>query len=317
VNRRQTLLALMAMGAASRVIAQSATKVSRIGVLFMTNREPFSGILRDSLAKLGYVEGRNLEIEIRSAEGKPDLLPILAAELVRMKVDVIVAAQTPAVFAAQAATKDIPIVMVAGDPVSTGLVKSLARPGGNISGISSTTAELGGKVLQLIREVLPSAKQVAVLANAADPFTKSFLAQLREPGKLLGIEMPIWQVREVEEFGAAFAEMAKQRVDVVILQPSLPRRAVIDLAMKHRIPPVAPQAAFAEAGGLFSYSAKLDEMYRTPAVYVDKILRGAKPADLPIAQASMFELVVNRRTAKTLGLIFPPSMLARADRIIE
>jgi putative ABC transport system substrate-binding protein len=317
MNRREAVLGLLALGAAPQVLAQAATKVSRIGVLFVTNREPLSTVLRESLASLGYVEGRNIQIEIVSAEGKPDLLPKLAAELVRKKVDVIVAAQTPAVFAARAATRDIPIVMVAGDPVGTGLVTSLARPGGNITGISSTTAELGGKVLQLIRELLPAAKRVAVLANAADPFTKPFLAQMREPGKLLGIEIPIWRVRETDDFGAAFAEMAKRQVDAVVLQPSLPRKAVIGLAMKHRLPAVSPQTAFAEAGALFSYAAKLEELYRAPAGYVDKILRGAKPGDLPIEQASKFELVINLKTAKALGIAMPQSLLLRADTVIE
>ena len=298
--------------------AQQAGKMPRIGVLIPHAPEPFLGMLRDGLRRLGYIEGQNIHLEIRTAGGKPDLLAGLAAELVRLKVDIIVANQTPTVEAAKRATKEIPIVMApAGDPIGTGLVASLARPGGNITGMSAVTAEMGGKLLELIRQLKPSAKRVGALANAADPFAKPFLEHIERGGRTLSIETPSVRIHGAGDFSAAFADFVKQRVDAVIVQPSLPRKPAIDLALKHRLPAVSPTSAFPEEGGLLSYAATLVDMYRESAVYVDKILRGAKPAELPVQQASKFELVVNLRTAKAIGLTVPKSVLERADRVIE
>ncbi|MGH8630288.1 MAG: ABC transporter substrate-binding protein [Burkholderiales bacterium] len=292
-------------------------KSARLGVLVTADPEPFLGLLRDGLRSYGYVEGKNLQIELRSAQGKPDLLPVLAAELVRGKVDVLVAWQTPAVQAAKQATREIPIVMSAGDPVGTGLVASLARPGGNITGVTGTTAVMAAKTIELIREMLPAAKRLAILANAADSFTRVFVEQIEQAGRAVALDIHTFPVRRVEEFDAAFAQMGKLKTDVVVVQPSLPRPPAISLALKYRLPSVSATPAFPGAGGLLSYSARAAEMYRGTAGYVDKILKGAKPADLPVQQASTFELVINLKTAKALGVTIPRVLLQRADKLIE
>ncbi len=317
--RRREFITLLGGAAAwpAAVSAQQAKKKARLGLLVVSTAEPFLTVLKQGLRERGYVDGQNIQIELRTGQGKPDLLPVLAAELVRLKVDVIVAWQTPAVHAAKQATTEIPIVMSAGDPVGTGLIASLARPGGNITGVSGTTALMGGKTLELIREMLPSAKRVAILANAADPFTKPFLEQIEHAGRAMAMDIRSIRVRGVNEFDTAFSEMGKWRADAVIIQPSLPREAAISLALKHRFPTASPTGAFPEAGGLMSYSPSITHLYREVAVYVDKILKGAKPADLPVQQPATFELVVNLRTAKALGISVPRTLLLRADKVIE
>jgi putative ABC transport system substrate-binding protein len=207
--------------------------------------------------------------------------------------------------------------MQAGDPVATGVVASLARPGGNVTGMSSTTAELGGKLLELVREVLPGIKKIGVLWNRTDPFSKPFLKQIEEPAAREGIEISAVGVTSAAEYDGAFAALLKLRAEAVVIQPSLQRPQVVELALKHRLAPFAPSSPFADDGALLAYSAKLTDVYRTLAVYVDKILKGAKPADLPIQQPTVFELAVNQKTAKALGLTIPRSILARADRVIE
>ena len=318
--RRRAFIAILG-GAAARpraVWAQQPGKKPVIGYLIPANPEPVFGYFKEGLQKLGYVEGRNMHIEFRSAEGKSERLADLAAELVRLKVDILVAAQTPAITAAKKATDQIPIVMAgAGDPVGTGLIASLSRPGGNITGTSSTTAEVGGKVLELIREVLPSAKRVAVLVNAPDPFAKPFLEQLQTPARTIMLEILPMMIRDTAELSAAFPAMVKRRTDAVIVQPSLPRKAAAELSLKYRLPAVAPSGAFPEEGGLMSYAATVADVHRETAAYVDKILKGAKPADLPVQQPTRFELVVNLRTAKALGITVPRTILLRADRVIE
>jgi putative ABC transport system substrate-binding protein len=299
-------------------LAQPRGKNRVIGYLIPANPEPVFGYFKEGLQKLGYVEGRNIQIEFRSAEGKSERLAGLAAELVRLKVDILVAAQTPAITAAKQATSQIPIVMAgSADPVGTGLVASLSRPGGNITGTSGTTAELGGKLLELVREVLPSARRVAVLANATDPFTKRFLEQIQTAVRTMTLEISLTMIREAGELDAAFQDLVKRRTDVVIVQPSLPRRAAAELSLKHRLPAVSPYGAFPDEGGLMSYAANLADQHRETAVYVDKILKGAKPADLPVQQPTKFELVVNLKTAKALGITVPRSILLRTDRVIE
>ena len=316
-KRRQFLFSAGVLLVSPLARAQQAKKTPRIGFLVAITPEPFWSRFREGLRKFGYVDGNNIQFELRTAEGNPDLLPDLAAELVRIKVDIIVAWQTPAVTAAKQATREIPIVMLAGDPVGTGLVASLARPGGNITGLSGTTAEMGAKLLELIRELLPSVKRVAVLANATDPFTKSFLKQIQDAGQAMAIQTPAIMVREAGELNAAFSEIAKSRADAVIVQPSLPRKAAIDLALKNRLPAVSPSGAFPDAGGLMSYAGNLADYYPLAANYVDKILKGAKPADLPVQQPTKFELIVNLKTAKALGIKVPRTILLRADRVIE
>ncbi len=293
-------------------------KLPRIGVLIAANPEPFWSAFREGLREHGYIDKQNIQFEFRSANGKPNLLRELAAELVRLKVDIIVASQTPAVTAARQATTEIPIVMAAaGDPVGTGLISSLARPGGNLTGLSGTTAELGAKTLELIREMLPSTRRVAVLANPADPFSRPFVEQIELGGRTLDIAIRIFMVRGAEELDAIFTAMNKDRVDAVLMQPSLPRKPAIELALKHRLPPISPTRSFPGEGGLMSYSANQNDMYRRAAFYIDRLLKGAKPADLPVEQPSRFELIINLGTAKALGLIVPPTLLARADEVIE
>jgi putative ABC transport system substrate-binding protein len=299
-------------------LAQPRGRVPVIGYLVLGNPEPSFSFFKEALRKLGYADGRDVRIEFRSAEGKSEHLAGLAAELVRLKVDILVAAQTPAVTAAKRATSQIPIVMAGvGDPVGTGIIASLARPGGNITGISGTGTEMGAKTLELVREVIPSAKRVAVLANATDPFTKPFLEQLQRAGRSLSLEISPIMIRETSEFGAAFRDMVERRTDFVIVQPSLQRRLAAEMALQHRLPAVSPQGTFPPEGGLMSYSAIQADLQRESAVYVDKILKGANPADLPVQLPTKFELVVNLKTARALGIKFPQSILLRADKVIE
>lgn len=320
-TRRKLLVALGAGALAAPFVsfAQQQGKVWRVGFLSAApGFASFAAAFRQGLRELGYSDGKNILIELRSAEGKPGLLPGMAADLVRLKVDVIVAVQTPAVQAAKQATSAIPIVMApAGDPVGTGLIASLARPGGNVTGVSNTGAELSAKNLEIIREILPSVRSMAILANATDPYTKTFLGQIELAGRTLGIKLQTFMIRGEEELVAAFAEMGRARVHAVIVQPSLPRQRAVDLALKHRLPAVSPSGTFAEAGGLMGYAANAAHLQHAAAVYVDKILKGAKPADLPVQQPTQFELVVNMKTAKALGLTIPQSILIRADKVIQ
>jgi putative ABC transport system substrate-binding protein len=241
----------------------------------------------------------------------------LAAELVRLKVDVIVAYQTPSATAARQATTEIPIVMQAGDPVGTGLISSLVRPGGNITGLSNTVAELGAKTLELIRECLPATRRVAVLANAPDPFSRPFVEQIEAGGRVLRMAIQPIRVRDVEEIGAAFAAMVNERADAVIVQGSLPHRPTLDLALKHRLPPFAGNRLWVQEGALMSYAGNQSDQNRRAAYYVDRIFKGAKPADLPVEQPTRFELTVNLKTAKVLGITVPDTLLGRADEVIE
>jgi putative tryptophan/tyrosine transport system substrate-binding protein len=301
-------------------VAQQAAKVPLICALVIGNTDPaeFWRLFRQGLRDLGYVEGQNIRFEFRSAEGQADRLPELAAELVRLKVDVIVTWFTPPAQAARQATREIPIVMAdAGDPVGTGLIASLSRPGGNVTGIAAITAELAGKCVELIRDILPSARRVSALINVTDPFSKPFLENIQLGGEVTGTTINPIRISKREEFEAAFAEMEKKRPDAVIVQPSLPGKRAIELALKYRVPAVSVPRWFAEEGGLMSYSPRFPELFRQAAAYVDKILRGAKPADLPVVQPTRFELVINIKTAKLLGLTIPESFLLRADEVIE
>lgn len=316
-TRRELLIALAALTLPLGGHAQQP-KVARLGVLAATNPGPALPALREGLRELGYREGRNILFEVRIAHGKPDPLDAMAAELVRLKVDVIVAFQTPAVQAAKRATGTLPIVMQgAGDPVATGLIASLARPGGNITGTSGSSSELAAKNLEIFREIRPATKLVAVLANAGDPFTTPFLAHIQSAGRLMGMEIRPALVRGPQDYDAVFSEWAKARVEAVVLQPSLPRERAIELALKHRLLSNIPSLSFADRGTLFSYGVNPKETAGKTAIYVDKILKGAKPADLPVEQPTKFELVINLKTAKAIGVGVPRSVLARADRVIE
>ena len=320
MNRRDAILALVALGVVpSALRAQQTGSVPRIGYLILDNLEPSLGHFKEGLQKLGYQEGRNIQIEVRSAEGKQERLADLAAELVRLKVDVLVATLTPAMLAAKQATREIPIVIAgAGDPVGTGLVASLARPGGNITGTGSFATETSAKLLEFIREVLPRTKRVAVLVNSTDAFSKLFLAQIQSAGQKAGMEILPAMIRDAGEMENAFPDFVKRRADFVVVQPSLPRKRAAELALRHRLPTIAPNTIFAaNDGGLMAYSSIAGGTQRDAAGYVDRILKGAKPADMPVQQPTKFELVINIKTAKALGITIPQSLLLRADRVIE
>jgi putative ABC transport system substrate-binding protein len=246
------------------------------------------------------------------------LLRSLADELVRLEVEIIVAFQTPAGTAAKIATSSIPIVLGAsGDPIGTGLVASLARPGGNVTGVTGAGGEMAAKNLELVREVLPAARRVAALANAPDPFHRPFLAHIQDAGRKLGIDIKAMPLTRVNEFDAVFAQLRQWRADAVIVQPTLPQVRAADLSLKHHVPAFSPNTNFPAAGGLMSYSADQPALFRESAIFVDKILKGRKPADLPVQLPTKFRLVVNLKTAKALGLAIPPTLLTRADDVIE
>ena len=318
--RRREFIGLLALAWPVTANAQQPTAVPTVGVLVLGRPDPefLLQVLRESLQKLGYVEGQNIRLQVRSAGGDASLLPDAAADLVRLKVDILIAWQTPAVAAAKHATREIPIVMAgAGDPVGTGLIASLARPGGNITGVSGVGAELAGKSIELIREVLPAARRLAVLANATDPFTKPMLVQIELAAQTIGIGLQPIMSRPGEELHAAFADMLANQADAVFLQPTLLSHAAVDLALKHRLPSFSINRQLPATGGLMSYSNNIADQFREAAVYVDRILKGSKPGDLAVAQPTKFELFINLRTAKALGLSIPPSLLARADEVIE
>ena len=307
--------------------APPAGKLHRIGRLSpgfpRPDRDPPVDAFRQGLRELGYVEGQNLVIEYRGAEGKDERLPDLAAELVGLHVDVIVAVAPTATRAAQHATHTIPIVMTGtGDPVGAGFVASLARPGGNITGLSLMMPELPGKRLELLKETVPQSTRVAVLANPAFEVSKLYLNNLTLAARALGLQLHVVEVRRADELDTAFAAMTREGADALIvlsdpalMDPLLGR--VTDLAATHRLPAMYNWKMYVEAGGLMSYGPSLPGSHRRAATYVDKILKGANPADLPVEQPTKFELVINLKTAKALGLTIPLSLLGRADEVIE
>ncbi len=318
--RRRALLALLGGAAALRPLPGVAQKAAMpvIGVLVPSKQfERAIRLFRQGLRDLGYVEGQNIRLEIRSAEDDFARLPELAAELVRRRVNVIVAISTPAALAAKHATSKIPIVMAAANPVGNGIVASLAHPGGNITGMSAVNAETGGKLVELLREAVPSITRIAALLNAADPFSKLPLENIQLFAKALRIEIVPFLVRAGPELDAAFPAMVDKEAEAVIVQGSLQSKHAADLLIKHRLPAGAPQKVFARNGGLIAYSPKGAELMRRAAMLVDKVLKGAKPADLPVEQPTRFELTINLKTARALGLTVPPSLLARADEVIE
>jgi putative tryptophan/tyrosine transport system substrate-binding protein len=257
-------------------------------------------------------------LEVRTAEGKANLLQEKAAMLVRLKVDIIVAFQTPASTAAKQATSEIPIVMVrAGDPVAIGLIASLARPGGNVTGTSAGVAETVGKVVELIREVIPSARRIAVLANEMDPFAKPYLAAIGAGARTVGMEMVPIMARPSAPLGPAFETMASKRVAAFMAMSSFMPSEVVELAMKHRLPLFSTDRLVPAAGALMSYAADFEALHRETAVHIDRILKGSKPADLPVAFPTKFEMVINLKSAKALGLVIPQSLLSRADEVIQ
>ena len=319
---RRDVVALLFGGAVAAaapmaVRAQAVDRMRRMGLLLISGPEPL-GPFREALAELGYLEGKSIQIEVRSAQGQDSCLPELAAELVRSRVDVIVAVQTSAAHAAKNATREIPIVVMAGDPIATGLITNLARPDGNLTGMSVTAAEAAAKGLELIREIIPGARRVGVLGNADDPFMKPFFEQIQSGAPGLGLETHEIVVPGSEELNGAFAAIARERADAVVVQgSSLPVRPTVDLALKYQLASLSTQKSAVQAGILMSYSASFAERAHVIAGYVDQILKGAKPADLPVQQPTRYELTINLKTAKALGIEVPPMLLARADEVLE
>jgi putative tryptophan/tyrosine transport system substrate-binding protein len=321
MKRRNFLGALGGAAVAWPIAAwaqQAPTK--RIGALVIGNADAPSFLkeLNEGLRERGRIEGRDYAIELRSAEGQLGRLPGLAADLVRLKVDVIVALFTPCALAAQQATRDIPIVILSGDPLGTGLVQSLSHPGANITGLSQMGAELHAKCVELFRDMLPSARRVAVIVNAADPvFAKSMFEQVQRAGSGTGSEIIAVTVRGPDELEAGFARAVKEQADAVVYQASLPTQRVADLAIAHRLPTATTIRAFAEVGGLMAYGSDGPELFRRAATFVDKIFRGEKPADIPVEQPTKFNLVINLKTARAIGVTVPPTLIARAEEVIE
>jgi putative tryptophan/tyrosine transport system substrate-binding protein len=307
--------------------AQQPKKVPRLG--YLAPREPDlestrSQAIRLALRELGYIEGQNIAIEYRYADGKLDRLPELAADLVRLKVDIIVAAGgTLIVQAAKNATKTIPIVMVGQglDPVEAGFVESLGRSGGNVTGVTSLGPELGGKRLELLKEAVTKVARVAILYDPANPPSAIELKQVQTAARALGLTVRSWELQGMDDFERVFAALSKERPDGLYVTGgplmNASQKRIVDLALKSRLPSVYNSREAVDAGGLMSYGADRAGIYRRVAYYVDKILKGAKPADLPVEQPTKFELVINLKTAKQIGLTIPPNVLARADKVIK
>jgi putative ABC transport system substrate-binding protein len=309
--------------------AQQAKKIPRIGYLSITDAATDSARaegIRLALRELGYIEGQNIAIEYRYAEGKNDRLPELAAELLRLKVDIIVAAAGDiTIRAAKNATKTIPIVMTGSgvDPVRAGLVESLARPGGNVTGLTRLSRELGGKRLELLKEAVPKLSRVAVLYDPALPPSLHEVKELLPAdARALKLTIQLWEIRAVDDFDKVFAALNKQSPDGLyalvgggVMRPN--QKRIASFALKSRLPSMASSEEFVDAGGLISYGSDDADSYRRVAYYVDRILKGAKPADLPVEQPTKFELVISLKTAKQIGVTIPQSLLYRADKVIK
>jgi putative ABC transport system substrate-binding protein len=306
--------------------AQPAQKVHRIGLLYggsplsdRANVEAF----QQGLRALGYVEGQNIVIEYRHAEGQAERLPALAAELVRLQVEVIVTAGAPTIRAAQHVTRTIPIVMAGtADAVAQGFIASLARPGGNLTGVSGLGLELHGKRLELLKEMVPQSARIAVLTNPASPYHASRMHDLTVAAQTLGVHLHVVELGHEDELDSAFAALAQARAEALLvvedaLLLSRLRGRTVALAATHRLPAMYDRREIVEAGGLMSYGRNLPESHRRAAMYVDKILKGANPADLPVEQPTKFELVLNLKTAKALGITIPPTLLIQADEVFQ
>ena len=304
--------------------AQNPAKVPRIGYLSAgpSGPSPNIEVFRQGLRALGYVEGQTIAIEYRYAAGRDDRLADLAAELVRLKVELIVTDSSPAARAAKQASKTIPIVMSAsGDPIGTGLIASLARPGGNITGLTHLSPELSGKRLELLKETFPKASRVAVLWNGANPDKASDFRETEAAARAFGVQLQSLEVRTANDFDKAFVAATSKRAQALItlsdpLTGSHGRR-ILDFTLKNRLPAMYGEKGFVEAGGLMAYGHIPAELHRRAATYVDKILKGTKPAELPVEQPTKFEFIINLKAAKQIGLTIPPNVLVRADRVIK
>ena len=306
--------------------AQQPTKIPRIGWLTgpsLASNSARIEAFRQGLRELGYVEGKNIVIEWRSAEGKLDRLPTLAAELVRLKVDIIVSGGLGPTRTAKEATITIPIVMTNdGDPVGTGIVASLARPGGNITGLSTLAPELSGKRLELLKEIVPKLSRVAVFRTSTQPGNAQMLREVELAAKAFGVELQYLDVLDPKDFATAFRAASKGRAQAVLMMvagavAAAHRTEIVDLAVKSRLPVMYNTAEFVEAGGLVSYGVNQTDLDRRAATFVDKILKGRKPADLPVEQPMKFEFIINLKAAKQIGLTIPPNVLVRANKVIQ
>ena len=316
------MLATLTLASVYPTEAQQAGKVPRIGVLFIGGRnQPHLEAFKQGLRERGYTEGKNIALEYRYAEGKEDRLPELAAELVHLKVDVIVTTADFSARAAQQITRTIPIVLTTGDPVASGLADSLAKPGGNVTGLTVLLADLSGKRLEILRETFPKMTRVAALWNPRESVATTVFKETTAAAQGLALQLHSFEVQTLQDIEKAFAEMPKVRPNalLVLLSPlvTLHSQRIVELALKQHLPGMYPTRQFAEEGGLMAYGPLIGDLYRRAAVYVDKILKGAKPADLPVEQPMKFEFIVNLKTAKQIGLTIPPNVLVRADRVIK
>lgn len=302
--------------------AQAQSKIPRIGILFIGGRDqPHLEEFKQGLRELGYSEGKNIALEYRYAEGNYDRLPGLAREFVREKVDIIVTTSTYSALAAHKETSTIPIVMTSGSPLERGLAESLAKPGGNVTGLSVLIPELSGKRVELLKESFPKITRVATLWSPGSNEAVLGLKETEEAARAMAIPLYLVKIQRREDIESAFAGLPRANVNalLVVLSPQVTflSKAIVDLALKQRLPGMYPTREFAEKGGLMSYGPLIGDLYRRTAAYVDKILKGAKPADLPIEQPTKFEFVVNLKAAKQMGLTIPPNVLARADKVIR
>jgi putative ABC transport system substrate-binding protein len=327
MNKKITILTLCAMllGLCGSAEAQQPTKIPRIGFLAATSPSAISTRIeafRQGLGELGYVEGKNIVIEYRYAEGNLDRLPALAAELVRLNVDVIVTGGAANTRAAKEATKIIPIVMALdNDPVASGFVASLARPGGNITGLSTLAPEISGKQLELLKEIVPKLSRLAVLGNSTTPVNAQALREIELSAGPFRVKLQYLDIRDPKDIETAFRAASKGRAEALLVLASplfvLQRTQLTDLALKNRLPAIYDRREFVDDGGLMSYGTNFADMSRRAATYVDKILKGAKPADIPVEQPKKFEFIINLKAAKQIGLTIPPNVLARADKVVR
>ncbi len=321
--RRRDFLILMGGAATLWPLALygQQMKIAKVGALYLGNADAnsFKTNLRQGLRELGYIEGQNITFEFRSAEGKSDRLPLLAAELVRLKVDLIVALYVPCALAAKQATSDIPIVIIAADPVETGIVASLAHPDSNITGVSLMSAASNAKNVELFRDMLPSLRRVGVLANAKDPvFAKTMNDEILRAGVSTGIEIrPVVMIHGSDELESGLKTIVQEQAGAVIVQGSLVIKELADLAIKHRLPAASSTRTFADIGGLMSFGADGPAAVRYGAKFVQRILQGRKPKEIPVEQPTKYELAINLKTAKAIGLIIPDRFMQRVDVFIE
>ena len=329
MQRREfiTLLGTAVVASSVMARAQQSMKVYRVGILGSSMArtaptEALHGALLGRLRELGYAEGQNLIVERRFTEGRNERYHALTTELVNLKVDLIVAPGTAAALAAKAVTSIIPIVtVVVGDPVGSQLIASLDRPGGNVTGTSSSASDIAAKELELLKEIVPHLSRVAVLFNPTNTLHVALLKDLEVAATILRVSLQSVSVRAPNEIDSAFAKIAKDPAEALIALDdplmALQSRRIVELAMLQQLPTISTERSYAEAGALLSYGANFPDLFRRAATYVDKILRGAKPADIPVEQPTSFELVINLKTAKALGLSLPPTLLARANEVIE